>query len=84
MRITRAIEKTVVETTDILCNRCGESCKGDLNFNGLIEAQVVGAYDSTSLLDNVIYTFSMCEKCLSEMFRYFAHQPQETTASPSD
>lgn len=57
---------------EIFCNLCGMSCRGVVgNFNGLIEAKVYGAYDSTHLGDGDIYKFSLCERCLSELFDKF-------------
>lgn len=54
---------------NIFCNKCGMSC---LNMqgghNGLIEAEVVGGYDSTHIDDGDVYIFSLCEKCLREIF----------------
>ena len=57
---------------EIFCNKCGMSCRGHIgNFNGLIEAKVVGAYDSTHIDDGDIYIFSLCERCLKELFDNF-------------
>jgi hypothetical protein len=48
------------------------------NFNGLVEVEVSGAYDSTHLEDCTNYTFSLCEKCLVELFETFSISPLET------
>lgn len=72
MRIIKQEQQEITVTTDILCNKCGKSCKGNIgNFNGLIETVIAGAYDSTHLDDLTRYAFSMCEKCLSELFLEF-------------
>lgn len=66
MRKTKIITRSVEETEDIICNMCGKSCFGGMNYNGLIEVSVSGGYDSTALEDGVRYTFSICEDCLKE------------------
>lgn len=60
----------------IYCNKCEGTCKGSIgNFNGLIEIPVYGAYDSTHLGDGCEYRFSLCEKCLDELFKSFKIEP---------
>ena len=60
------------DDAEIFCNKCGMSCRGHVgNFNGLIEARIYGAYDSTHLNDGDIYKFSLCERCLVELFNSF-------------
>ena len=70
-------------STDILCNLCGLSCvlgcQGSQarGTHGLIEALVVGGYESTpgnghgALDDLVRYRFSLCEWCLDWLFAQF-------------
>ena len=65
--------RLVQNPRDILCNMCGECmCPlGTMNEqspNGLHNAIVVGGYDSYHLLDCHSYKFSLCEKCLRDMF----------------
>lgn len=72
-------------TTEHLCNLCGLSCTlgkdegaayPDLR-GGLIDATVVGGYDSTpgngygALDDLVRHRFSLCEFCLDWLFSQF-------------
>ena len=79
MRITKIAKVDREITTDIICNKCGESCKEELldetmqmcSFYGLIEVTVTGGYCSTHLADGSSYTFSLCEKCLVELFESF-------------
>jgi len=79
MKVTKTETKEVEVLVDAICNKCGESCKGSIgNLNGLIEAQVSGAYDSSHLGDGNVYEFSMCEKCLSELFKTFKHDPYKS------
>lgn len=75
MKRTESLKKEVTETVDVFCNKCGFSCK-DPNgqFCGLIEAEVSGGYGSTHLGDGDVYIFSLCERCLLEMFEKF-HYP---------
>lgn len=86
MRKTEMKEVTSTErvTTDILCNKCGESCQPKdaseregqfLGWYGLIEATVGGGYYSTHLDDGFEYTFSLCEPCLYELFQTFKLKP---------
>lgn len=37
-------------------------------FHGLIEVTVSGGYSSPALWDLTNYTFSLCERCLRELF----------------
>jgi hypothetical protein len=76
MKKTSEIETFTEVINDIICNRCGGSCKCEMNFNGLLETCVVGAYDSTHLVDMRKYVFSLCEKCLSELFDSFLIKPE--------
>lgn len=75
MKTTKKETQEVEVIVDVFCNKCGESCKGAIgNLNGLIEAKVSGAYDSTHIGDGDVYEFSLCEKCLSELFDTFKHK----------
>lgn len=74
---------------DILCNRCGKSCRIDTDaenlsnctdaracFGGLTGAEVFGKYESGhGLFDMTRYKFSICELCLVEMFDSFKIPP---------
>lgn len=77
MKVTRQVERTqtVTELTDILCNRCGRSCKQDPNFCGLLETKVSGCYGSPVLPDAATFQFSLCEHCLGRLFSEFLHAP---------
>jgi hypothetical protein len=58
--------------SEIFCNKCSMSCRGHIgNFNGLIEARVSGAYDSSHIEDGAIYIFSLCEKCVMDLVNSF-------------
>ena len=74
---TQKVVREVQEVIDVLCNKCGETCKDEMNFNGLIEARIEGAYDSKYLEDTTRYKFSLCEKCLKELFDTFKISPIE-------
>jgi len=69
------VEKVVVD--DIVCNKCGGTCKdeSDMNFEGLLEVTVCGGYASL-LGDGKAHTFSICEYCLRDMFKTFKFPPK--------
>ena len=71
------VEKEQEVIDDVICNKCGNSCRDehDMNYEGLIEAYVSGGYGS-KLGDSVNYKFSLCETCLSEMFKTFKFEPE--------
>lgn len=78
MKVTKVVRVDTEVVEDIRCNKCGETCvkflggsKDFKDFYGLIEAVVSGGYESTDLEDTVTYTFSLCEKCLKELFDTF-------------
>lgn len=79
MEIRTRQVNTIVE---VICNRCGNSC-GTMTpaselpeFHGLIEVHVDGTYFSPHLADLMRYRFSICEKCLTELFSTFKIQPE--------
>jgi len=87
VKITR-LEDLIV---DIVCNKCGKSCRGtdpsiDKNkkhyskaFYGLIETTVYGSYFSPALTDETSYTFSLCEACIAKMIKKFVIPPKTKT-----
>jgi hypothetical protein len=83
MKITREVERVVVEqeVDDIICNKCGKSCKdhAGMNFEGLLEVSIQGGYASF-LGDDAPHTFSLCERCLDEMFRTFVIPPSASAS----
>lgn len=69
MKITEVVQTTETVTKDILCNKCGESCRtnegdGHKEFDGLIEVKVMGGYWSKVIGDQNYFEFSLCESCL--------------------
>lgn len=60
------------------CNQCGEPLcpKPNDGPHGMVEASVSGGYDSPHLLDLTGYTFSLCEKCLRQLFDGFKVPPK--------
>lgn len=78
MKKTKIIKTEVI--VDVICNNCGESCRSKAineNFEGLIEIEVNGSYGTEFLDDMTKYKFSLCEKCLSNMFSKFKMQPEK-------
>ncbi len=65
-------------TKEYLCNLCGESmCPNEKKLSGtwssdsphgLVEAKVVGGYESYHLFDMSQYCFNLCEPCLRKLF----------------
>lgn len=64
----------VIDPKEILCNLCGENmCPPEGSWNeqiplGLYNIEVLGGYDSHYLSDFTKYKFSLCEKCLRNLF----------------
>lgn len=84
-------KRLIPDPKDILCNNCGNTlCPiGTINEqvpHGLVNARVVGGYDSYHLFDTTSYTFSMCELCLRNLFINFKIKPvvSETDLDESD
>lgn len=75
MRITKEVQQTVEVTKDIICNKCGNSCRTSTGgddapwhaYDGLIEAEVHGSYFSTKIGDTSKHVFSLCETCFMEL-----------------
>jgi hypothetical protein len=71
--------KTIQETVDIICNKCGESLRregSDDWYSGLQEAHVSSMPDSAVLEPRTAYWFSMCEPCLKVLFSKFILPPK--------
>lgn len=81
MKIIKSITKTITvdEIDDVICNKCGDSCRQEhrLSNEGLIEISVQGGYWSNYIGDGTRYTFSICEKCLIELFASFKIEPEK-------
>lgn len=75
MKVTKEVQQTVTVVKDIICNKCGESCRTDgggddtshPEFDGLIEAQVHGGYFSEKIGDCSRHIFSLCETCFMDL-----------------
>lgn len=81
--------RKTVDPSTILCNRCGECMRplGTSNEqypHGLEKAEVTGGYDSYHLFDCTTYKFSICEKCLRELFNQFKIKPTVIDRMGSD
>lgn len=73
-------------TAECHCNNCGSNLllqedlgKGDVKpvgYYGLVDASLTSGYFSKHLHDTLRYTFSLCEKCLVELFRTFKSPPE--------
>lgn len=79
-------EEVATRIAECRCNKCGvDMMKWDkdigekpfaLGYYGLVDATVSGGYSSDALSDCTIYTFSLCEKCLMELFEQFKEPPK--------
>ena len=85
MKTTKKVNRKVEAIDNIVCNKCGDSCLIPIGKHteikestGLIEQTISGSYLSPHLEDCTNYTFSLCEKCLIELFEEFEIPVQET------
>jgi predicted molibdopterin-dependent oxidoreductase YjgC len=62
---------------DVLCNQCGNTCKTNNNFEGLIEVIASGGYNSQVIGDETSIKFSLCEKCLGSVINNFKIPPSK-------
>jgi hypothetical protein len=81
--------RKTVDPSTILCNRCGECMRplgthNEQYSHGLEKAEVTGGYDSYHLFDCTTYRFSICEKCLREVFNQFKIKPTVIDQTSSD
>lgn len=87
MIVTREEQRTVEVIDDVLCDRCGESCKGHVgNVLGL-HFDVVGCYDSTHFPDAIlgdVPRVDVCEKCAAQWFATFVRNPLEPEPRDSE
>jgi Fe2+ or Zn2+ uptake regulation protein len=74
---TKTVKKTIKEKVvkDVICNKCGQSLKTDCGYEGLVETEIRGGYNS-KIGDMTIVSFSLCEDCLLELFKTFTIKEQ--------
>jgi len=71
--VTKTVVQEVTEVADILCDKCGRSCRGKYNFCG-ITFEVSGGYDSPVFPDDESVTkYHICEHCAQAWIDTFAH-----------
>lgn len=72
----------IQDPKEILCNYCGGSMHpdpSDVNWqtpDGLLNAKVTGNYSTNHLTDEVLYIFSLCERCLRQLFNLCVIPPK--------
>lgn len=74
------VKKEII--TDIICNKCGDSCvtlrssetNEIMDSEGLIEHEVNFGYYSNHFQDGDRIQFSLCEKCLFDFVKTFKHK----------
>lgn len=77
----------IINPSERLCNLCGEYlCPKDDEQSpyGLVDAEVSAGYFSYHLSDMTRYTFSLCEKCLREIFNRCKIKPEINGALSAD
>lgn len=82
MKVTKKIQQEIEVVNDVICNKCGQSCRPSEevpDFYGLIETSVTTGYESPALPDGMCYTFSLCEECLAELFSSFKIDPETSS-----
>ena len=65
-------EKKLVETEvvkDVICNKCGKSCKTEWEFES---ATLIGSWGYGSKKDGVLNEAEICEACFDEFVNSFA------------
>ena len=77
MNVIQEISKTVKQIADVICNRCGRSCR-DPASGGIFaaRAEAFGGYGSRRFADMHRYRFDLCEDCTIEVARTFKHPPE--------
>lgn len=75
MRHTQTETREVEVVTDVTCDRCGNSMKGEIgNING-ITVRGSGAFDSTHFPDMCKINADVCEFCAAQWFESFKNNP---------
>ena len=78
-REKKLVEKEVV--SDIICNKCGESCKDYIDTEGkhynFNHAVITPSFGYGSLLDSYEFEVHLCEKCYSEFESTFKIEPKK-------
>lgn len=84
---TRIKTQEVEVLEDVLCNKCGSSCKSTYgSMYGLIEAVVTSGDESTHLGDMRVreWKFSLCEECLWPLLESFKHDALVVEFEPEE
>lgn len=69
---TRQVSKTYV--TDIVCNKCGESCTPESGWAEYSSGWASWGYGSSK--DGTNETWHMCEKCTDALVETFLIEPE--------
>ena len=76
MRIIKEEHATTTVLDDVICNRCGKSCKINKDPNiYFAQCTTRGSCGSPRLVDGYKYTFEVCEDCFIEIAKTFQHPP---------
>lgn len=85
MILTRSDMRIVEVVVGFVCNKCGTVYTvGEVKNaeEGLIGCEIAAGYGACHLTDGIKYTFSICEKCLSELFDTFTVPVQQVDCNP--
>jgi len=63
MKRHEIIERSTEVLKDIICDRCGKTCKQAYNYEGLF-ASTIGGYDSW--YDDLEISIDLCQYCLKD------------------
>jgi hypothetical protein len=82
MRITGKATITTEQTTDVICDRCGESCKSVDGDVSAVPIDVLGHFGSRRFEDCHRYHLDLCENCAFELARSFKYPPEVRFVGP--
>lgn len=67
MKQHEIIERSTKVLKDVICDKCGKSCKETYNFEGLF-ASTIGGYDSW--YDDFEISIDLCQYCLKNFLMW--------------
>jgi hypothetical protein len=71
MKVIEPITKSVEETVDIICDMCGKSCKGEMNYE-VATLEAYWGYSSKKDLDK--WECHLCESCADKVKGFIESQ----------
>lgn len=75
MEITKKVEELVDKVVDVICDRCGKTCKDEINLNfEFAEVKAMWGYGSNKDLER--HKIHLCEPCYDETLKTMGIKPQ--------